>query len=100
VVTVTEFGRTVAENGTTGTDHGVGSCCFVAGGLVRRAAVIADWRGLGRDALFQGRDLPATIDACAVYARVLQRAFGLDEARIQAEALRHRPHPLLRDFLA
>lgn len=100
VVTVTEFGRTVAENGTTGTDHGVGSCCFVAGGLVRRSAVIADWRGLARDALFQGRDLPVTIDACAVYARVLQCAFGLDEARIQAEVLRHRPHPLLRDFLA
>ena len=100
VVTVTEFGRTVAENGTTGTDHGVGTCCFVAGGLVPRAAVVADWRGLGRETLFQGRDLPATIDVCAVYARVLQRVFGLEEARLQAEVLRHRPHPLLRDFLA
>lgn len=100
VVTVTEFGRTVAENGTAGTDHGVGSCCFVAGGLVPRSAVLADWRGLKRDALFQGRDLPPTIDVSAVYARVLQRVFGLDEALVQAEVLRHRPHPLLRDFLA
>lgn len=99
VITVTEFGRTVAENGTTGTDHGVGSCVMLAGGLLKRARVVADWRGLRRESLFEGRDLPATIDACAVYAQVLQRIFGLSLAQIQSGVLSHRPHPLLSDLL-
>lgn len=99
VITVTEFGRTVAENGTAGTDHGVGSCVMLAGGLLQRAQVVADWRGLRRESLFEGRDLPATIDACAVYAQVLQRVFGLSLAQIQSGVLSHRPHPLLRDLL-
>jgi len=100
VVSVTEFGRTAAENGTGGTDHGLGSCIFLAGGLVARAAVVADWRGLDPEALFQRRDLPATIDACAVYARVLEGVFGLTAERVYAEVLRHRPDPALRDLLA
>lgn len=100
VVTVTEFGRTAAENGTNGTDHGVGSCCFLAGGLVSRSRVIADWRGLAKAALFEGRDLPATVDACAIYARVMERVLGLPASVIQQEVLVHAPHPLLRELLA
>lgn len=100
VVTVTEFGRTVAENGTNGTDHGWGSCCFLTGGLVTRSQVHADWRGLAKAQLFEGRDLPATIDAAAVYARVLERVLGLAPAAIQNGILAHRPHPALRDLLA
>jgi uncharacterized protein (DUF1501 family) len=61
---------------------------------------VADWRGLDPEALFQRRDLPATIDACAVYARVLEGVFGLTAERVHAEVLRHRPHPALRDLLA
>ena len=48
VLTITEFGRTAAENGTNGTDHGVGSCCFLAGGLVTQAKIYSDWRGLNK----------------------------------------------------
>lgn len=95
VVTLTEFGRTAAENGTNGTDHGVGSCCFLAGGLINSSGVIADWRGLAKDALFEQRDLPATIDACAVYAQVLERLFKLSPQVIQEKVLAHRPSPAL-----
>ena len=96
VLTVTEFGRTVSENGTGGTDHGVGSCCFIAGGLIRGASVLADWRGLESSQLFEGRDLPPTIDTNAVFAQVIERAFHLSPDQIQSHVLSYKPHPKLR----
>ena len=99
LVTVTEFGRTAAENGTNGTDHGVGSCCFLAGGLVGQSKVYADWRGLKKEQLFEARDLPATIDVAAVYAKVLERVFGLSPATIQASIMAYDPSPHLAGLL-
>lgn len=99
VVTVTEFGRTAAENGTTGTDHGVGSCCFLAGGLISRSRVYADWRGLHKPQLFEERDLPATTDVGAVYARVLERVFRLTPDVIGQQVIAHRPSPALKGLL-
>lgn len=100
VVTVTEFGRNVAENGNGGTDHGVGSCTFIAGGLLRKSAVIADWRGLGRSQLVDGRDLPVTIASQAIMARLLERTWGLDPDTMARRVMDFKPHPLLRDLLA
>ena len=99
VVTVTEFGRTVAENGTTGTDHGVGSCCLLAGGLIGRSQVFSDWRGLHKDQLFEGRDLPPTIDVSAVYARVIERVFEVTPAVIQQQIIAHKPSAALKGLL-
>lgn len=99
VITLTEFGRTAAENGNTGTDHGVGSCILMAGGLLTAAQVFADWRGLAPQDLFEGRDLPATIDLHAVHARVLQRVLGLTPAQIQADVLAYRDSPKLQGLL-
>lgn len=99
VVTVTEFGRTAAENGTTGTDHGVGTCCFIAGGLVSQSRVYAQWQGLRKPQLFEERDLPATIDIAAVYARVIERVFGLSPAAINTQVLAHRSDPALKGLL-
>lgn len=99
VVTVTEFGRTAAENGTTGTDHGVGTCCFLAGGLVSASKTYAQWQGLQKDQLFEGRDLPATIDVAAVYARVIERVFGLSPEVIGQQVLAHRGSPALKGLL-
>ena len=96
VLTVTEFGRTAAENGTYGTDHGVGTCCMIAGGLLQKSAVIADWRGLDPAQLYEGRDLPATIDTNAIFAQVVQRAFGLSNDQIQSHVLPFRAHPQLQ----
>jgi uncharacterized protein (DUF1501 family) len=94
VLTVTEFGRTAAENGTTGTDHGWGSCILAAGGLVKTAGVVADWPGLAKANLYEGRDLAVTVDAAAVYAQALQTVFGLSAAQIQDGVLSYKPHPL------
>jgi uncharacterized protein (DUF1501 family) len=96
VLTVTEFGRTVAENGTTGTDHGVGGCCFIAGGLLQRSSLLTDWKGLESSQLFEGRDLPATIDTSAIFAQVVQRAFGLSTDQIQSQVIQFKPHPKLQ----
>lgn len=98
VLTITEFGRTAYENGTSGTDHGLGTCCFLAGGLLQKSAVIADWRGLEKKNLFQERDLPVTVDACAVYAQVVERLFGLSPAVIGAQVIEHRPSALLKNL--
>ena len=62
VVVVTEFGRTVAENGTGGTDHGTGSAVFVMGGAMRGGQVLGRWPGLASGSLYQGRDLMPTTD--------------------------------------
>jgi uncharacterized protein (DUF1501 family) len=85
VVTATEFGRNVAENGSAGTDHGWGSCQFIAGGLVKKAQVVADWPGLKSSQLFEGRDLRGTTDMRAVFAAAVGRAFALDHATVKTK---------------
>ena len=62
VLVVTEFGRTVAVNGTGGTDHGTATCAFLVGGAVAGGRVVADWPGLASSALYEGRDLRPTLD--------------------------------------
>ncbi len=99
VITITEFGRTVAENGTTGTDHGVGTCCFLAGGLIDQSKVYADWRGLKSEHLFESRDLPASIDVAAVYAKVMERVFSISAQKIQEHVIAHKPHAALKGLL-
>jgi uncharacterized protein (DUF1501 family) len=85
VVTVTEFGRSVNENGSKGTDHGWGSCIFLAGGLVKKAQVVSDWPGLKSSQLYEGRDLKVTIDARDVYGEVVSKVFGLDPDQVKSD---------------
>lgn len=84
VLVVTEFGRTVAINGTRGTDHGTASAAFLVGGAVR-GRVIADWPGLSAAALHQGRDLSPTLDLRAVQAALLREHLGIDADFIARE---------------
>jgi uncharacterized protein (DUF1501 family) len=77
VVVVTEFGRTVAVNGTRGTDHGTAGCAFVAGGAVAGGQVVADWPGLSERDLHEGRDLRPTRDLRAIFKGVLGEQYGL-----------------------
>lgn len=98
VLTVTEFGRTAAQNGTTGTDHGWASCILAAGGLVKTPGIVADWPGLAKVRLFEGRDLAATVDANAVYAEALTSVFGLTSGQIRDGVLAHAAAPLARNL--
>jgi uncharacterized protein (DUF1501 family) len=78
ILTLTEFGRTVKENGTWGTDHGWGSAGLLAGGAIQKSRVISQWPGLAERDLFEQRDLMSTIDYRSVCAACIENALGLD----------------------
>jgi uncharacterized protein (DUF1501 family) len=80
VVTLTEFGRTVRENGNRGTDHGHASVAFAMGGGVRGGRVHGRWPGLGTGALYEGRDLAVTTDFRDLLAEVLTAHLGVRDA--------------------
>jgi uncharacterized protein (DUF1501 family) len=85
VLIVTEFGRTVAINGSRGTDHGTAGAAFVAGGVVRGGRVIADWPGLSDRALHEGRDLRPTLDLRALLKAALVAQLGVAEAPLETK---------------
>lgn len=76
VLTVSEFGRTVRENGNGGTDHGHANLMLAMGGPVKGGKIYGRWPGLDRDRLFEGRDLALTTDFRDVFAEVLVRHLG------------------------
>lgn len=76
IVVMSEFGRTVAENGTGGTDHGHGNVAWVLGAGTRGGRVYGRWPGLGEADLFEGRDLAVTTDFRDVVGEVWQAQFG------------------------
>jgi uncharacterized protein (DUF1501 family) len=80
VMVISEFGRTVRENGNRGTDHGHGNAIWVLGGKVNGGKVYGDWPGLADAQLYQGRDLAVTTDYRHPLAVVLERHLRLPEA--------------------
>ncbi len=85
ILVATEFGRTVAMNGTQGTDHGTGSLAYLIGGGVRGGRIIADWPGLAERQLYQKRDLMPTQSLEMLMAGTIGGHFGLDSAKVAAE---------------
>jgi uncharacterized protein (DUF1501 family) len=83
VLVATEFGRTVAQNGTGGTDHGTASVVFALGGAVNGGRIITRWPGLGSGELHQGRDLAPTTDLRAVVKAALIGHLGLTADAIE-----------------
>ena len=83
VVVVTEFGRTVATNGSAGTDHGVGGVALLAGGAVRGGRIGGDWPGLAPGALLDGRDLRPTTDLRAVFKGLLAGHLAVPESALE-----------------
>jgi uncharacterized protein (DUF1501 family) len=82
VVAASEFGRTVAANGTNGTDHGTAGAVLLAGGAVKGGRVVADWPGLAKAKLHQGRDLRPTADLRSVFKGILHGHLGIDRKRL------------------
>lgn len=79
ILTCSEFGRTVRQNGTGGTDHGHAGAMFVIGGALRTSRkVFGTWPGLAREQLYEGRDLALTTDFRAVFSEVTARHLGAD----------------------
>ena len=76
VLTMSEFGRTVSENGARGTDHGHGNAMLLLGGDVKGGKVYGKWPGLEREQRYEGRDLAITTDFRDVFAEVLGGHLG------------------------
>lgn len=77
LMTTTEFGRTVKQNGSNGTDHGRASCCFVLGNDVQGGRVYGDVQPLSTENLADGRDLAVTTDFRSVFAEVATRHLNI-----------------------
>jgi uncharacterized protein (DUF1501 family) len=80
VLTMSEFGRAVTENGNRGTDHGHGNAMMILGGPVRGGRVYGRWPGLAREQRFEGRDLSVTTDFRAVFSEVVRGHLGLESS--------------------
>ena len=83
VMVVSEFGRTAAENGSNGTDHGVGGLALLLGGAVKGGRVVGAWPGLGQAALHEGRDLRPTTDYESLFKAALIERLGVAPAVIE-----------------
>jgi uncharacterized protein (DUF1501 family) len=77
ILTMSEFGRAVAENGNRGTDHGHGNAMIAIGAGVRGGKVYGVWPGLESQQRFEGRDLAVTTDFRDVFAEVAVRHLGI-----------------------
>ncbi|MEO5494407.1 MAG: DUF1501 domain-containing protein [Sphingomonas sp.] len=84
VLVATEFGRTVAVNGTGGSDHGTGSAAMLIGGGVKGGRVMADWPGLGQAALYEGRDLKPTLGLDQFVAGAVAGHYGVEPGKVMA----------------
>jgi uncharacterized protein (DUF1501 family) len=83
VVVMSEFGRTVHENGNGGTDHGHGNAMWLMGGGVKGGKVYGQWPGLAKEQLYEERDLAVTTDFRDVIASVLSRHLQLDNSKLK-----------------
>lgn len=99
LLVVTEFGRTVAMNGTRGSDHGVGGIALAAGGAVAGGRVLADWPGLAPDRLFEGRDLAPTTDTRSLFKTALVRHLGIDALAVDERVFTDRRLSMLEGLI-
>lgn len=79
VMTMTEFGRTVHQNGTGGTDHGRASCNFILGNNVNGGLVHGNLLPLATENLEEGRDLPVTTDFRNVFSEVADKHLRISD---------------------
>src|SRR5881396_1118103 len=79
VLTMSEFGRTIRENGNSGTDHGHATAMLALGGPVNGGQVLGRWPGLGIEQRFEGRDVAVTTDFRDLFGEILVRHLGATE---------------------
>ncbi|MEI6733746.1 MAG: DUF1501 domain-containing protein [Comamonadaceae bacterium] len=82
-VVVSEFGRTLRENGNRGTDHGHGTVYWVLGGGIRGGQVLGEQLAVSSASLFQNRDFPVLNEYRAVLGGLFARMYGLNAAQIE-----------------
>jgi uncharacterized protein (DUF1501 family) len=81
ILTMSEFGRTVRQNGTGGTDHGHATCFLALGGNVNGGKVLGQWPGLAPEQLYENRDLAVTTDFRDIFGEIAQRHLGVQDVK-------------------
>ena len=81
VLTMSEFGRAVNENGNRGTDHGHGNAMIAIGGPVKGGRVYGKWPGLAAGQRYEGRDLAVTTDFRDVFGEIVVRHLGVADPK-------------------
>jgi uncharacterized protein (DUF1501 family) len=81
ILTMSEFGRAVGENGNRGTDHGHANAMMIVGGAVKGGKVYGKWPGLAPEQRYEGRDLAVTTDFRSVFSEVVRGHLGLSDTR-------------------
>src|SRR5438132_1925096 len=81
VLTMSEFGRAVNENGNRGTDHGHGNAMMAIGGGVRGGKVYGRWPGISVEHRYERRDLAVTTDFRDVFGEIVVRHLGVSDPR-------------------
>ena len=99
ILTLTEFGRKVEQNGGNGTEHGYGTAILMMGGLIKKSQVYTDWPGLQIKNLFEEQDLNATIDARSIYCSAMAMAFETDFEKLKRQVFWNDPLVDLQDKL-
>lgn len=84
ILIMSEFGRTIAENGNKGTDHGHGNVAWLLGGRVNGGKVHGKWPGLDQEAQWEKRDLAITTDFRSIIGQVIGKQFDLNEGQIKS----------------
>ena len=84
VIVVSEFGRTVAPNGSRGTDHGTAGVALLLGGAIHGGRSFGDWPGLAPSDRHEGRDLASTTDVRAVFKGILRDHMGIERAALDS----------------
>lgn len=84
VIISTEFGRTVLENGTGGTDHGTAGVLMLTGGIITKSEVIGSWSSIKRDSLFEQRDLQPTSNFYESIKLALKTSTGLTDEQLNS----------------
>jgi uncharacterized protein (DUF1501 family) len=99
ILIMSEFGRTVKENGNRGTDHGHGGFMLAVGGRLNGKKVYGKWTGLEDNQLYQSRDLPVHTDFRDVFAETLKGVFKFDAIKAGLFP-RYRPQTPPLDFIS
>jgi len=81
ILTMSEFGRTVRQNGNNGTDHGHGTCFLVLGANVNGGKVLGQWPGLAPEQLYENRDLAVTTDFRDVFSEIAHKQMGVRDLK-------------------
>ena len=99
IVVISEFGRTVKENGNQGTDHGYGNVMFLLGGAIKGKKIYTEWSGLDSSALYENRDLPVTTDFREPLSIILKQHLDISDSSLNRVFPNFKTHQKL-DFLS